>query len=80
MFMLLCLQETKLNPNLNLKIKGYAELWRDRTKKPWRRSGISDKAPTIKYTEVFYLTPDQQIAKQKHMQSYWTYLVIQLKY
>ncbi|GFY70404.1 hypothetical protein TNIN_258091 [Trichonephila inaurata madagascariensis] len=27
-----CLRETKLNPNLNLKIKGYTELQRDRTK------------------------------------------------
>ncbi|GFY68130.1 hypothetical protein TNIN_350281 [Trichonephila inaurata madagascariensis] len=27
-----CLQATKLNPNLNQKIKGYTELWRDRMK------------------------------------------------
>ncbi|GFV49428.1 hypothetical protein TNCV_1635021 [Trichonephila clavipes] len=48
-----CLQETKLNPNLNLKIKGYAELWRDRTKNPGGGLEFLIKTPTIKYTEVF---------------------------
>ncbi|GFS98443.1 RNase H domain-containing protein [Trichonephila clavipes] len=47
-----CLQETKLNPNLNLKIKGYTDLWRDRTKS--RGGGLSFliKTPTIQYIEV----------------------------
>ncbi|GFS97503.1 RNase H domain-containing protein [Trichonephila clavipes] len=47
-----CLQETKLNPNLNLKIKGYTDLWRDRTKSPGGGLAFLIKTPTIQYIEV----------------------------
>ncbi|GFW34750.1 hypothetical protein TNCV_953781 [Trichonephila clavipes] len=44
--------ETKLNHNLNLKIKGYAELWRDRKKNPVGGLAFLIKTPTMKDTEV----------------------------
>ncbi|GFW81567.1 hypothetical protein TNCV_2882441 [Trichonephila clavipes] len=46
-----CLQETKLNPNLNLKVKGYTELRRDRTKSTGGLAFLI-KTLTIKYTEI----------------------------
>ncbi|GFU05474.1 hypothetical protein TNCV_3291161 [Trichonephila clavipes] len=71
-----CLQETKLNPNLNLKIKGYTELWRDRTKSPL--GGLAFLiTPTIQYSEVLlsHIRPTNN--ETEAMQSNWTYLVIQ---
>ncbi|GFT70829.1 hypothetical protein TNCV_4163191 [Trichonephila clavipes] len=47
-----CLQETKLNPNLNIKIKEFTELRKDRTKSTGGGLVFLIKTLTIKYTEV----------------------------
>ncbi|GFY77697.1 hypothetical protein TNIN_296631 [Trichonephila inaurata madagascariensis] len=49
-----CLQETKLNLNLNLKIEGCTELRRDGMKSTGGGLTFLIKTPTIKYTEKEY--------------------------
>lgn len=52
-----CLQETKLNPKLNLKIKGYTAIRRDRLTNPGGGVAFLIKTPEVKFTEIAQTTP-----------------------
>ncbi|GFW78049.1 reverse transcriptase domain-containing protein [Trichonephila clavipes] len=47
-----CLQETKLNPNLKLKIKGITTLRKDRKDRPGGGLAFLDKSADIKFREI----------------------------
>ncbi|KAF8792183.1 hypothetical protein HNY73_003816 [Argiope bruennichi] len=51
-----CLQETKLNPRLNLKIKGYTVIRKDRLTSSGGGIAFLVKTPEVKFAEIFQST------------------------
>ncbi|GFY63448.1 hypothetical protein TNIN_437481 [Trichonephila inaurata madagascariensis] len=61
-----CLQETKLNQNLKLKVKGYTTIRKDRSDNPGGGLAFLVKTPTIKYEEI---TTSLETPELKHVLS-----------